>query len=411
MAQVLIKKLLTRSPNLEVGAFIAMLQYYPWMCRRLDITTGKLQVSFKPAKDELPPHFRGMTHQEVREQFGTMCFNMGGGDWDQHGQDANKSLAQVCSLDMVLAEHDFLEFRPDWLRQIYELIRENDISGTSISRHKQNLRIIWNGLQAMYLKPVDPGQRKPHAILDFLVIAFCGIFEKAKQMHASGESIENIDIFTPEFMISGVELYAPESAEWFAGEIKRALQKLDQEWIQACRDLKKGTVRMVWIPALNRKIKVISVFSHSVAIGKAGRAAERNGGAGADVIIVRDKNNHVQWYTRDIYVKGAGGRYRLDLAPIAKAMRRAIAKRYKRSFAPDQNLEVTGFVKYKEGDRCDLYFPEYRGGLFWGALSNQEVAPCPIYQKEILPTVAEKLPECPLLFCPKDSNEWQRVAA
>jgi len=25
--------------------------------------------------------------------------------------------------------------------------------------------------------------------------------------------------------------------------------------------------------------------------------------------------------------------------------------------------------------------------------------------------VAEKLPECPLLFCPKDSNEWQRVAA
>ena len=386
MSSKKINRVITRFPNLECGFFDGLLEYFVQVRRRLGITTGKINWEFIS------------TAMEVEYPDGdpqTVSFNTGGGRWDQHGKKANESLCQMCSLDFVREEYDFTKHRP-WLRKVFELVRDNDVRGTRISRHKYNLRELMTALSFKY-------SDNPELVLNWLSLAFCGIFENCR------DDVNIKKVFDPEIMKDGVALFfamravedlvnfdntdtqkAVEKIDWFEKITNEAIATLNQHWNWAQKAVAKaeelGKTRSVFVPALNKQIKVIEIFCDSFKTGAAARAKDYQ------VVIQRNKSGHVQVHGG--FIKEEDGeniiKKWIHMGWVAKELR-FHESRFRNTKIADRDWTISGVVYDIQGNKIPWYLPEFLTSLYNGTMSSRDVPPTKIGKRKLFNIVCSAL--------------------
>ena len=414
-----IQRIVTRFPNLECGFFSALLTIRR-IREGLDIatTSGEVEWQFvSTATLKKPnPNADAQFIQETLRKQGVIFFNAGdarsAGKYDQHGRPENQSLCELCSLDLLRQDYDFLVRRP-WLCDIFRLIRQNDIDGSRISRHKHHLR-------ELMVAATQEWRDKPKAALDFLTLAFCGVFEQAKN------GVPVSQLFDPDVIKQGVAKHAPDQADEFTKQVDRFIVRLGEFWRQALRDVanaeRYGKIAEFRHPdfPLRRPWKAIMLYSTSP---KAAQAARYKG---YHLIMVRNPNSpsrksrdkHVQIFSGTMFqwsVKDPDHkhppvvRWRLDMGQIARQLRILEANFQE----PRQRLEKgdwtsSGMIYYETGLACPWYVPEFRTAVFNGTDSSKDIPPSKIRADKIFQEMVAKAPECGLLIqVPKKDKKWR----
>ncbi len=309
---------------------------------------------------------------------GSYFFNVGHGEFDQHGRPENISLCELCSLDLVRESYDFLQGRP-WLREIFQLVRSNDIQGERISRHPFNLRELMTALSYNY-------KDQPQLVLDWLTLAFCGAFECCK----AGIPVSNI--FNPNEMMQGVALHSPLQLEWFEGLLKEATitLKRHRNWANKSIALAKANncTRTVQVPTVG-EIKMISVFCDSFKTGTAGRQA------GYQIVIQWNRDGHCQIHGGNITEKidGTITKKWIHMGEVAADLRLLEAKCRGRKIAHDQDWTKSGVVYFAENQTAiPWYLPEFDTSLYNGTMSSDDIAPTVISRAKLFESVCLALP-------------------
>ena len=367
-----IRQVVTRFPNLECGFLVGLLNFCEQVRRHLGITTGKLEWDFisTAVKVENPDG-----DPEV------IYFNVGKGQFDQHDKPENKSLCQLCSLDLIRENYDFLKGRP-WLREIFELVRANDIRGERISRHPFNLRELMTALSYNY-------KDNPQLVLDWLSLAFIGVFE----CRQAGIPIKNI--FNPEEMVKGVALNSPQQLEWFEDLLKEAISTVKQHWSWANSAVKvaraKGRYKLIHVSTVGN-LKVIEVFCASFKTGAAGRQA------GYHIVIQWNKNGHCQIHGRHVVEKNYDGlvvKKWAHLGEVAKALRFLETIFRGRRIKDGQNWTKNGVIYFAEDETAiPWYLPEFLTSLYNGTMSSENIPPTVIGRSKVFETICQALPKC-----------------
>jgi hypothetical protein len=329
---------------------VGMLMYFPVICQRLRITVGQITWEFIPTSDEVPEN----TDPTVA------YFNVGGADkkWDQHGKPDNESLCKKCSLDFVRGQYDFLRYRK-WLVDVYQLVRNNDVKGSRISRHPFNLRELMTAMSHRH-------RNVPKLVLDWLALAFCGVFENCK----AGVNIK--EVFDPKLISAGVEAYCqrtdqPEQIAWFDKLITGAIQTLKDHWKMAQEAVQRAekaeACREVFVPALDQYVKVIEVWCDSFKTGAAGRQS------GYHIVVQRTRDGHCQIHGGTVS-KIDGQRKWLHLGQVAKVLRQLEARACQKAIRAGQDLSKNGDVLFDDKTKIPWYLPEFLTSCYNGTLSN-----------------------------------------
>lgn len=364
------RKIITRFPNLECGIFQALLDYSRRARENLGFTSGEIGIEFQS------------TNLQGPRDPDAVYFNTGRRDWDQHGQPENESLCSLCSLDLARRDYDFLKRRP-WLPNVYELVRQNDIKGTRISGHPRNLRELMNGLTAAY--PDDP-----QLVLDWLSLAFCGVFENIK----NGASVKKV--FDPDVLVKGVAAYEPQRLEWFQGLLAEAQRKISsqEEWarkaIARAEELQRTAE--VEVLSIGAKIRLIEVYCDSIKTGPLAR------NQGYHIVIQWNQDGHAQIHGGMIRIGEA--KFQLDLAPLVEQLRLAESRAEGATIAGGQDLQAPLSIRYAGGRKIPWYFPEFRTSAYNGTLSSRDVPPTKIARRQLFAIVVEALPQCRQLAAP-----------
>ena len=407
--RVKIQRIWTRFPNLECGLFAALLEIER-VRQHLGIKLGELKWKFMSTAQLDDPEASANQEEnweETARRKGIIYFNVGGGGkngWDQHGRPENRSLCEICSLDLVRGAYDFLDHRP-WLRDIFLRVRQNDIDGTSITSAANNLRQLMSGLTITRLD-------EPEAVLEFLKLGFLGVFNRCK----AGVDAETA--FGLEAMLIGVAEDCPGQWEWFktlAEEAIAANEKDETDAREAVakaeRMKKTATVRHL---GLFRPLRVIELRTDSTRADKVARWKCY------DIIIVWRSNGHCQIFTSTPFQYGGDGKasvvakWRVDLGEAAKQLRILEA-----NFAnPRQRLAkadwtASGYCYYESGGACPWYLAEFLVFLANGTQSSRNVPPTQIRHDKLFSEVVAILPACRLIR--KQVNpgggegEWEHV--
>lgn len=387
MSRKKVKEIVTRFPNLECGFFAALLDYCPQACRHLNITTGQLKWRFISTATKI---------NKPDDDPEIIYFNVGGGQFDQHGKPENQSLCQLCSLDLVRESYNFLDRRP-WIRDIFELIRANDKEGERISRHHFNLRELMTALSYKY-------QDDPQLVLNWLTLAFCGVFECCK----AGIPIKNI--FNPEEMVKGVAKWAPLKLAEFEELLNEAVATLQQHWAWAKRAVKKaedfGKFNTVFVTTIG-EIKIIEVLSNSFKTGAAGRQA------GYQIVIQWNRDRHCQIHGGHLREKLNGSIIKkwAHMGEVASEVRLLEAKSRGRQIASDQDLTKSGFVTFSGNEAVvPWYLPEFVTSLYNGTMSSgADIPPTVIDRQKLFEAVYQSLPRC-LAVVKIDNGEREIVS-
>ncbi|MDO8669772.1 MAG: hypothetical protein Q7K65_05830 [Candidatus Buchananbacteria bacterium] len=407
-----VREIVTRFPNLECGFLAGLLAYCERVRRHLEITTGRLLWDFISTAKKI---------DSPDEDPEVVYFNVGRGHFDQHGKPENESLCKLCSLDLIRDSYDFLVGRP-WLRDIFGLVRANDIRGERISSHPFNLRELMTALSYNY-------KDNPQLVLDWLSLAFCGVFEGCK----AGIPIKKI--FNPEEMIKGVALHSPPELEWFEELLQEAIStvKRHNSWAQkAVRAAEvRGRNATVYVPSLKSDIKVIEVFCDSFKTGAAGRQA------GYQIVIQWNKDGHCQIHGGHIKIEetvdiqtmnveqflertraGESGdeifKTRITkkwahMGEVAKQLRFLEAKFRGRKIKEGQDWTKSGIIIFAENDTpIPWYLAEFLTSLYNGTMSSADIPPTAIGRKKLFEAVCKSLPKC-LAVIQVGSNEREVV--
>ncbi|MFA6322950.1 MAG: hypothetical protein WCX71_05810, partial [Candidatus Buchananbacteria bacterium] len=134
------------STSLEPAFFWALLEFLMQVRRHLGVKRGEISWKFVSSAHLIKPDPEAERKTiEFSRNRGVIFFNVLGG-WDQHGSERNKSLCEICSLDLVRGEYDFIKYRP-WLLSIFEAVRKNDIDGEALPcTSAENIRTLMSGL-------------------------------------------------------------------------------------------------------------------------------------------------------------------------------------------------------------------------------------------------------------------------
>lgn len=362
-----------RFPNTECGFLCGLFDFFPHIRRRLGITTGKLTWEFLST---------AISGEEFGDINGKFVFNVAKGEFDQHSRPENKEICQLCSLDLVRESHDFLQRRPKWLEEIFELVRANDIRGKRISRHPFNLRELMTALSYDY-------KNNPQLVLDWLSLAFCGVFECCQ----AGVPIKNV--FDPKEMVKGVALYSPQQLEWFEILLNEAIATVKQHWSWAKAAVKaaeaKSRYKTVSVPVVGA-VKVIEVFCDSFKTGAAGRQA------GYQIVIQWNKDGHCQIHGGHIRGKNDDGlviKKLVHLGEVARALRLLEAKFRGRKIKDGQDWTQSDFILFAETNTViPWYLAEFLTSLYNGTMSSENISPTVIGRKKLFEVVCQALPKC-----------------
>ncbi len=358
-----IRKIITRFPNLETGFFGALTGIEKFR-RHLGITAGQLKWEFISTASQIG-----------KDEPGVVYFNVGGNNansWDQHGHPANQSLCELCSLDVVRGNYDFLWYRP-WLRKIYAVIRQNDIDGRRISRHKYNLRELASGLNAIYAD-------EPQIVFNWLVLAFSGIFANCKYGGVA-------KIFDPDQLVRGVERYDVRRMEWFQKLLHQAIKKIDRQWESAQKAIATAEEDR-WNSTVERKylgsIRIVLVKTKSAKVAAASRKA------GYHVCIQWPGDGHCQIHGGTILANGA--KCQIDMSLVAAELRRAEAKLSRQRIDQRERLSQAGYVHiFPSGKAIPWYLPEYRTAVYNGTLSSPNVPATILKPGEVMDLTEEAI--------------------
>ena len=361
-----------RFPNTECGFLGGLFDYFPYVRRRLGITTGKLTWEFLSTATR---------KDEIGDTGGKFVFNVMKGKFDQHGNPKNQELCRVCSLDLVRESYDFLQYRSKWLEEIFELVRANDISGERISRHPFNLRELMTALSYNY-------KNDPQLVLDWLSLAFCGVFKCCE----AGILIE--DVFNPEEMVKGVTLYSPQQLEWFEELLHEAISTIKQHRYWANKAIKaaesRGRFATINIPSVG-KVKVVEVFCDSFKTGAAGRQA------GYQIVIQWNQDGHCQIHGGHLKEKSEESVTKkwVHMGEVAKELRFLEAKFRGRKIKDGQDWTANDFILFAENDTAiPWYLPEFLTSLYNGTMSSADISPTVIGRRKIFEAVCRSLPRC-----------------
>jgi hypothetical protein len=375
-----INRIITRkNPNLECGFFAALLAYLVRARINLGITTGNLVWEFISTASG-----------EIKTDEQTICFNVGGGQFDQHGKEENKSLCKMCSLNFVEGQYPFLKGRL-WLREVFRLVQNNDVYGERISRHPFNLREIMNGLA--YVK-----DNEPMLILDWLTLAFCGVFENLKD----GQDIKKV--FDPQILVKGVEKYEPSQKAWFEELLQLGIGviKKHNAWAEKAIAVaeEKNYFEEVFVPSVGKTVKVISVFCDSIKTGPVARSH------GYDLVIQYNSDGHCQIHGG--YIKSDGIKKWLDLSCLSQDLRFSEARFQGKKILTNQNWQASGMILFADGTVNPWYLAEYRTSIYNGTLSSKDVAPTRIRPNKMFDIVVSSLPNCEVITQEEDSPHRQK---
>ncbi|MBI4281421.1 hypothetical protein HY625_01230 [Candidatus Uhrbacteria bacterium] len=383
-------KVVTRFPNFEVGFFAALLEYFEWVRRKLEVTRGALSWEFIPAGGLQFSKYVGKKPADLAAD-GKLLFNVGEGAFDQHGRPENIGNANggmICSGDVLRMDgYDFLGRRA-YLTRLYEIVAANDVSGVSVSGDKENFREAMVGLTAKY-------QEKPEVVLEFLTLGFCGLFELAR----NGEELA--DPYARASLERAVLAYAPEKADRFRTLYQEAMNCLIEEWNRAVADYGSGRrERRISHPEMGgRQLKVVSFRSGSC---RAGHVARRNS---ADVTIIQNPDGHVQVTARILFLKG--GKKRLNLGYVAAALRKEEA--YLLTTRLEEDVTKVGF--FGNGMIIPWYFAEFLTMVANGTVGNNVIPVTKIPIGRILELVIATLPTCVLFEREEDKKKPEPVMA
>lgn len=380
-----VKKVVTRFPNLECGFLAALLAYCPQICRHLSITTGKLEWGFISTATKID---NPDGNPEV------VYFNVGRGQFDQHDKPENRSLCQMCSLDLIRGTYDFLRGRP-WIKEVFELVRANDIRGERISRHPFNLREIMTALSYNY-------KNDPQLVLDWLSLAFCGVFRCCK------DEMPIKNVFDPENMVMGVASISPKQLEWFDNLLQEAISAIKQHRSWANKAIKaaesRGRFATVDIPAVG-KVKVVEVFCDSFKTGAAGRQS------GYQIVIQWNQDGHCQIHGGHLQEKSDESVTKkwVHMGEVAKELRFLEARFRGRKIRDDQDWTKSGVILFAENETAvPWYLPEFDTSLYNGTMSSSDIPPTVIGRKKLFEAVCNSLPKC-LAIIQVDNNQREIV--
>ena len=378
------------------GPFLHRLLTLQAVRKHLDIGRNVRWQFVSSAILEKPRRVEPEAVWQILRQQGVVYFNVGHakdvGCWDQHGSDQNQSLCELCSLDIVRGEYDFLKYRP-WLRTIYQKVRDNDVDAIKLSENQANLRMLMSGLALMF--PKDPQK-----VLETLSLALTGVFQRAKDS-------ANLDkVFDLDEIRAGVASCAEATVSAdFNQLVEEAVKAIDQDWKQALVDVAKAANdrrHTAWVKhpllseILGRDCRTLLVKSDCVKVAAAARRQR------FDLVIAVRSNGHCQVFSSNMWRDKGEVKFKLDFGAVAHQLRILEAK-----FAqPRQRLEGgdwtgPGYVYYQNGrpdnlnaPACPWYLAEFRSGLFNGSLSAPDVPPTRIHPTHILQAVTAILPKC-----------------
>jgi hypothetical protein len=320
-------------------------------------------------------------------------FNTGRGKWDQHGKPENESLCTKCSMDYVQDDYDFTANRPIAMREVYELIRNNDISGARISRHPYNLRELMTALSFKY-------RDDPQLVLDWLSLAFCGVYEGCKKEF-------NINkIFDPQVIKRDVALFltknvenvrdfedisvqeASQKFEWFENIMKEAIGILKEHLVWAKRCVAKaeelGKIKNVFVPALSQRIRVIMVRCDSPKTAAFARSK------GYNVVIQINKSGHVQVHGGCLKETTDGHTIKkwINMSWVAKELRFWEA-RFRGVTIAESDWTISDVVHDTDGKKIPWYLPEFLTSLYNGTMSSRDVSPTQIRDSKMFEIICK----------------------
>ena len=373
-------KIVTRYPNLEVGFFGALLEYLPPLRDALDLDQ-EIQWEFISTAEI------DAASQRRKHEPGVLCFDIGGCDLDHHGLNTGNLPFQArCSLDLLREKYDFVARYP-FITEAFDRVRLNDLQGEAVSRHPHNIRELMTALTASL-------PDEPQVVLDWLSVAFCGVFWLCQS-----NDISNDQLFDPDTLLRGVSKYCPERYSWFSELLQTAENALQVEWDLAVaavgQAVKQGWSAEVFVPALKRKIKVILVFGDSTKIGPAARKQKFN------LIIQANPDGHVQIFSGTINDHQSNRRWKIHLGALAARLRELEAVFNGRKIRVNQDWEATGNIYYDNGVPIPWHLPEFSANtnvtptaLFNGSLSSLDVPASKIGSRKLFLEARQALPRC-----------------
>ena len=395
--------------------------------RQLGITRGKINWRFVSTWIPQKPTENPIKVQQALREKGIVHFNVGhaafAGEWDQHGRPKNKSLCELCSLDLVRGKYDFLQRRP-WLTTIYQAVRNNDVYGTTLCQERNNLRRLMMGLGIIF-------RDEPKKMLEAMTLAFHGVFERSKQNYPVDEALSLDSVKT------GVKIYCQDDlVQWqeFCLLADQAEQTILADEIQARQDIDQAENQYnfsiikhpIIAQLMGKKIRIILVHSYALTLAKLTRTwrkkkiqGEKKSIPPYDLTIVVQSTGNFQIFSSTLNQlggkdaitgkRGVVGKWRFNLGPIAKSLRLAEANlSYPCPDRESDDWDQSGMVYYENGWACPLYLTEFLAAILNGSLSAPDVPPTKIPHDKILMMVSEFLPTCPLLR-EDPQGKWHRV--
>jgi len=415
-----INEVITRwCPNLETVCFLALLNYYSIIKKKLGFTSEEIDIKFVDVFDAYKKHQKLQDSPTIPKTYTTAFFNIahfkkGGKRWDQHGRAENqgKRGCTISSLCVVLEEYNFLKDLP-YLENLIMAVAENDINGRGISfSTTNNLRELLNGLNALY--PDDPSK-----VASWGLLAFCGIFELLKSKpenslilpydESTSRKVNKIlsetpkDIFSPDVFTKGVELYLKnniknetdrqQELKIFSMLTSQAGDKLKTEWEKAVQAVKKaeeeGYTKKMTVEGV--ELKIISVKSDSIKTSAAGRAK----GYRVVIQVPEDKSGRYQIFTSK--VKNGGQTYQIDLGNLSARLRYYETVYARKKIRSGQNWSQTGYILFDDGTFVPGYLPEFRTTILYTSLSSKNAPKSKIGLNVLMQVISTELSNCLLI--------------
>lgn len=338
---------------------------------------------------------------------GVLLFNVG----DDHGPGAidhhDDQSDDLSAIDLLRDEdHDFLNV-VSYLRGVYLLVSENDVSAKRLAKGGDNIRSLMTALVCLY-----PGKDKK--ILDCLYQAFLGTFKQCE------EGVHDEQALSVTSAIDGLRLRGDgEAADELAETWKQAQETKKLDWKQACAAVdqakKENNIHRVLHPILcgqngrsgnlRRPVYVAVVRSDAIQVGQASRYKK-----GIDVVIVLRSDGSCQIFVNDMTElekltsderrrnkkPGIVHKYRFDLSAVVKGLRCAEARLSGRTME-NGDWGVVGFIYDTLGQAIPWYLAQYRSMVANGTLGSPDVSGSIIRHDKRTEIVTTRLPQCTLL--------------